>query len=493
MSIRINSLSGVLNITPNVFKTLPKSTDVPTNNESFVTKSFVDSNYMSQINQVDLNDYSSYLDPDSKDLYIDLSSNTLNYLTNNIDGFFYSPLTYLNGMVRALVFDLSGNLYAGGYFTQAGEKIVNYIAKWDGTEWSSLGRGLSGEVEALVFDLSGNLYAGGWFRVADGTNSDQNTLLVHNIAKWDGTVWSSLRLGLGGGVSALAVDSSNNLYAGGTFTGSYSGVALTNIAKWDGTVWSSLGQGLGYYIINSDANLSTNRVLALAFDLSGNLYAGGNFKERLDTSGNVIATNKIAKWDGTEWSSLDQGLNHYVNVIAVDSNNILYVGGRFSAPISSPTTEMRRIAKWDGTVWSSLDLAGGFAGGGNHQVYALAFDSDGDLYVGGEFYITENNIQYYLSIAKWNVSSSVWSTVGNKYVPGVHVFALVIDSSGNLYAGTNQINISTNPTNPINKISFTTNANVYVNNKYLYNLSRDNTINVSVTNNGIAYTNGFVI
>ena len=58
-------------------------------------------------------------------------------------------------------------LYAGGYFTTAGEVSANYVAKWDGNAWSALGSGLDGYVFALA--VSGtNLYAGGNFTNAGG-------------------------------------------------------------------------------------------------------------------------------------------------------------------------------------------------------------------------------------------------------------------------------------------------------------------------------------
>ena len=61
-------------------------------------------------------------------------------------------------------------LYAGGEFITAGDVTnANYIAQWDGTNWSSLGSGLDGGVEA--FAVSGtNLYVGGGFAKAGGSN-----------------------------------------------------------------------------------------------------------------------------------------------------------------------------------------------------------------------------------------------------------------------------------------------------------------------------------
>ena len=85
----------------------------------------------------------------------------------------------LNGSVRALAFDSSGNLYAGGDFTTAGGVAANGIAQWDGSSWSALGSGLGNAVRALAVDSSGNLYAGGAFTTAGGVTANR-------IVKWVG-------------------------------------------------------------------------------------------------------------------------------------------------------------------------------------------------------------------------------------------------------------------------------------------------------------------
>jgi len=114
----------------------------------------------------------------------------------------------MNGYVYALA--VSGTaLYAGGEFTMAGGNAANNVAKWDGTNWSALGSGLSGSVRALVI-FGSNLYAGGSFTFA-------NPVAVNSVARWDGTNWTALGSGInnGGTIYALAV-SGNDLYAGGT-------------------------------------------------------------------------------------------------------------------------------------------------------------------------------------------------------------------------------------------------------------------------------------
>ncbi|HUV26086.1 MAG TPA: hypothetical protein VMW34_01855, partial [Anaerolineales bacterium] len=67
-----------------------------------------------------------------------------------------------------MVFDSNGNLYAGGRFSSAGGLPANNIAKWNGSTWSTLATGVtggSGIIYALEIDGS-NLYAAGSFITA---------------------------------------------------------------------------------------------------------------------------------------------------------------------------------------------------------------------------------------------------------------------------------------------------------------------------------------
>jgi hypothetical protein len=145
-----------------------------------------------------------------------------------------------------------------------------------------------------------------------------------NIAEWNGSAWSALGSGFGGVspfVYALAFDSSGNLYAGGYFT-SAGGVSANAIARWDGSAWSALGSGIGGY----------GTVYSLVYDNSGNLYAGGAF----NVAGGVPA-NSIAQWNGSSWSALGSGINApgsgtigIVHSLVFDSAANLYVGGNFT-------------------------------------------------------------------------------------------------------------------------------------------------------------------
>jgi trimeric autotransporter adhesin len=82
----------------------------------------------------------------------------------------------LDGSVYALTMDPWGNLYAGGAFTSAGILGVSHVARWNGSAWQALGMGLNSTVYALVFN-HGWLYAGGLFNDAGGVPS-------YYLARW---------------------------------------------------------------------------------------------------------------------------------------------------------------------------------------------------------------------------------------------------------------------------------------------------------------------
>jgi len=320
--------------------------------------------------------------------------------------------------VYALAVDgITGGLYAGGGFQAAGSGVANYVALWAGGGWSGLGsggggQGLGSSVAVLAADGSGNLYAGGHFTTAGGA-------VANHVARWDGSTWSPLGSGVGGGtnpgVSALALDGGGSLYAGGRFT-TAGGVPASNLARWDGSTWSALGDG-----VNGD-------VYALALDGSGRLYVGGDF-----TSAGGVTGDYIAKWDPATqtWSDLGGGLGgsyRNVHALAFDANWDLYVGGSFT---TAGGVAASSVARWDGSTWSPL---GDGIGGSYPEVYALAVDG-GSLYAGGAFGaaggVPVNNI------ARWDAQSGTWTSLGSGLgvAEDYSVYALAAGGCGDLYAG----------------------------------------------------------
>jgi hypothetical protein len=302
--------------------------------------------------------------------------------------------------------------------------------------WSSVGSGVSDPVGggavalgiwalAVFDDGSGPaLYAGGSFTNAGGIEANR-------IARWDGSSWSALGSGVTGSqgqfqaVLALAVfdDGSGPALYAGGTFTQAGGIPANGIAKWDGSSWSPLGDGV------TNSNIYSVIALQVFDDGTGPaLYAGGQFTH----AGGKPAVG-IARWDGSTWSALGSGIgtasNSFVEALAVFDDGTgpgLYAGGAFTQADGAPGN---RIARWDGSTWSPLGL------GVNLQVRSLKVFDDGSgqaLFVGGFF--SQAGGSPASKIARWDGSS--WAPLGSGVDNIVSSLAVFDDGSGqSLYAG----------------------------------------------------------
>ena len=110
-------------------------------------------------------------------------------------------------VVRALAV-YNGELIVGGHFTTAGGLSANYVARWNGNSWQTLGSGMNNDVLDLTV-YNGRLIAGGFFTTAGSAT-------VNYIAAWNGTAWSAIDLGMSDITIGLG-HFHNELYAGGGF------------------------------------------------------------------------------------------------------------------------------------------------------------------------------------------------------------------------------------------------------------------------------------
>jgi hypothetical protein len=152
------------------------------------------------------------------------------------DNQFHRPDLEGGGYVSVCALVTTGtDLCVGGNFYYAEDRIVNYVAKWDGSHRTALGSGMDGPVFALAVK-NGSLYAGGEFMTAGG-------ITVNHIARWDGSQWSALGSGIGGtdlfhGINVIAFIG-DDMFAGGDFdfAGNPAQFTANSIARWDGTQW----------------------------------------------------------------------------------------------------------------------------------------------------------------------------------------------------------------------------------------------------------------
>ncbi len=315
---------------------------------------------------------------------------------SNVGGGMYGG--YVNAMYAN-----DSMLYAGGTFIGPG----SHIAQWNGTNWSSLSSGINGDVYSLCV-YKKNLYAGGYFSEAGGISAS-------SFAEWNGSNW--IPWGKFNPVTAL--DTANNyLYSSSysdiwRFNGSngfpLSGFISMQINKFilyrnklyaagygykriGGVSYGGTYEGLLYKIKLSGTSFTP--VLVGAFYSSAgmpdlyslavhdsNLYIGGTF----DTvNGHVI--HNIVVYNGSGFSSVGGNINGTVNALA-EYNGKLYAGGYFD---SAGTIHVDNIACWNDTSWSSLGK------GVNNEVFCMV-PFNGELYVGGGFTSPGNYIAKYNS------------------------------------------------------------------------------------------------
>src|SRR5688572_1740600 len=293
----------------------------------------------------------------------------------------------INGIVHSLCV-FNGELYAGGSFSPLGG-----IAKWNGTSWSNVGN-----AEAYVKTMTvynGELYAAGWFSNIDSTGS--------SIAKWNGNSW--MAVGIENDLYSVVIECmavyNGNLYAAGAYyeIGGGGVAEFYRITSWNGNGWSDLLTIPASYTLDG----ALGDILSMKV-YNGELYIAGNF-----TSVDTITTSQIAKWNGSTWSAVGTGINFGSSPYGIDGslytfvkslevyNGALFAAGWFSHCGTTPTLN---IAKWDGTNWSGLGQ------GVNWHAYAL-IESDTSLYVGGWFGAVNGNNIPANNVAKWNTTCSI--------------------------------------------------------------------------------------
>jgi hypothetical protein len=315
----------------------------------------------------------------------------------------------LDGEVRAFT-EYKGNLYVAGGFYEAGlvpkgsRGIRTYnIAKWNGAKWDSVGHGLhSGRIFSLAV-YRGNLYAGGDFKM-----EMEN---IRGIAKWNDTIWKNPGWDINGinyvSVYSMAVYN-DCLYIGGDFY--FKNEGSTHLMKWDGTKWDTTGLKV------------SGRVNSLVV-YNNELYVGGEF-----TKTGIIKANRIAKWNGIRWDSIDTRTNKNLRTIfsmVVYKKNLYAAGEIF---IEDKKVLSSVIGKWNDTTWTNLNE--GVKGGVFlPTVFSLTVHND-NLYVAGSFETIENITVN--NIASWN--GTAWSSTKSSLRKGELIFSS-IEYRGELYIG----------------------------------------------------------
>ncbi len=238
-------------------------------------------------------------------------------------------------------------LYIAGEFTMMDGQPANSIIAWDGTQWQSLGSGVSGVIYDMAVNMENELLVVGDFVL----NDDPQSI---NVAIWNGTEWEGLGItSMEGTLFAVETDPSNpeKIFIGGDFT-SINGATFANLALFD---WVNLtgwtddlpgGNAPGRFGVNGP-------VYSLQWSAEG-VFVGGDFNQTapLDNSGNYSKTTNHLALFTHEWTAYN-GLNGPVSSILIHDGD-LYFGGDVNSthPMSKIT-----LGNWQYLFGSSLSSA----------------------------------------------------------------------------------------------------------------------------------------
>jgi hypothetical protein len=266
-------------------------------------------------------------------------------------------------------------------------------------DWAPLDNGTDGVVNDLIV-FNNELYAAGEFSVVGG-------MVRPNIAKWNGTSWSTVggpNSIINGRIKKLIIYN-NDLYILGKFTAAGT-TTLNGIGKWNGSAWVSVGVPwvtLGYGWLE-DAVVYNNE-----------LYVIG---------GPASMGPPIHKYNGTTWTMVSQyGGSGFATMCVY--NNELYASGNHTTTGTLAPGNNSGISKWNGTTWTDV---GGLVVSPPIEVYAMTVHNS-ELYVGGSFN-TVGGISA-INIAKYN--GSAWSVANTG--PSFFLVDELLSYNNNLYVG----------------------------------------------------------
>jgi uncharacterized delta-60 repeat protein len=274
------------------------------------------------------------------------------------------------------------------------------------TTYSSLAA-FNQAVFALALQSNNQLIAGGDFTMANGVPRQRIARL-----NADGTLDPSFSLpssamGAGASVRALAIQTDGRILVGGYFT-NFNSVVMNGIARlnYDGSLDSRFNPGSG----------ADSPVFALGETFVGGLrkiLVGGAFASLDGVAFNYIGELNDDGSADTTFNAGGLGANGTVYALAVQTDGKVVIGGDFTAFNNTPVNHIARLNADGSLDLTFTNAVSSLASGANDSVRAIAIQSDGKILIGGEF--TNVNGVAMNRIARLNADGSLDSG----FTPGI--------------------------------------------------------------------------
>lgn len=242
--------------------------------------------------------------------------------TGRYDDTFNKTLN-LNGAVNVMAVFPDDKILISGTFTSVDGQVVNKFAKLDKNghldQTFTVGAGFNGTVNVITIDADGKILVGGEFTEFDG-NSIKNLARLENNGSFD----SSFNVGLGpnAAVYAIAVQNTGQILIGGAFT-AYDVwdinhfLRINSDGSRDAFYYNALGTGFN------------GNVYAIASETNNYAYVGGSFSDVNGASYNNLAVIDNNGWVSYSFSN-GTGPNGTVRGVYLVPNSKVILYGDFT-------------------------------------------------------------------------------------------------------------------------------------------------------------------
>jgi len=273
-------------------------------------------------------------------------------------------------VLLAVSADAANDVWAVGYYVNAGGVPRALIEHFDGSSWSLSASVNSGSSTNALYGVlaiaANNVWAVGYHLNNSGI---PYALLEH----FDGSAWSIVPSPNAGSAAnqlySVSADAANDIWAVGSIT-STSNIQQTLIEHFDGTTWS--------IVPSPNAGSSTNLLYGVSADATNDAWAVGYF-----VPGSGSTQTLIEHWNGTSWSIVPSpnpspALNYLYGVVATSPGKAWAVGSVFN-PAMAPS-QQTLTEQWNGTSWNIVPSP---SVGGASLLYGVTVDPANDVWAVG--------------------------------------------------------------------------------------------------------------
>lgn len=312
-----------------------------------------------------------------------------NFSILNSAGTIISANSAVNNTVNAIEVVSDTVAYVGGLFTSWDTTTVGRFVKIDGNGLlnksfnTAIGSGFNGEVNDIAVQSDGKIVVVGSFTSFNGATANRIARL-----NTSGTLDSAFMTNIGTGpnsvINAVEILSNGKIVVGGDFT------------TWKGSTRTR------FAALNSDGNIDTTfggtggpnaAVLDIAKQSNENLIFVGSFTTWDGSSAPYITRinaftagfTSAGYQDGTFLFGV--GTNGIIRSASILMNDNILIAGDFTGYTDgfNPIVTINRVAMLDvqGNLDATFDINIGT--GANNSVYAVYGNTDGKVYIGGNF------------------------------------------------------------------------------------------------------------